>query len=53
MSEARAPARLQEMDSPRYVVEPAPDDEVFARTDETVWFNEVGTAPLADRDPGP
>ena len=37
------------MESPRYVVEPAPDDEVFVRTDETVWFNEVGTAPLADR----
>ena len=37
------------MDSPRYVVDQAPDDGAFVRTDETVWFNEVGTEPLATK----
>lgn len=37
------------MDSPRYVVEPAPDDAVFSRTDDTVWFHEPPTEAVADK----
>ena len=37
------------MDSPRYVVEPAPDDEVFSHTDDTVWFHEPTSEAVADK----
>jgi predicted acetyltransferase len=37
------------MDKPTYVVDHAPDEETFVRTDETVWFNEISEESVATR----
>ncbi|GAA2123866.1 GNAT family N-acetyltransferase [Nocardioides bigeumensis] len=37
------------MDSPRYVVDHAPDDAVFSHTDDTVWFHEPSSEAVADK----